>query len=159
MFSHVIQLTSVSQDCTVKECTSYEIWINVRSRSSVLILSFPFHSGHSWHSNGCTTIGDAPAEIRDGRSFMRTRKSLLIRCTIKLYTVEVILAQIVKLLLDIDQVLIVPRRLCREVSMAARTVPVPLDRLRSQVDFNVKQLSNSMHNLSSYPKLISHIDT
>lgn len=90
---------------------------------------------------------------------MRTRKSLLIRCTIKLYTVEVILAQIVKLLLDIDQVLIVPRRLCREVSMTARTVPVPLDRLRSQVDFNVKQLSNSMHNLSSYPKLISHIDT
>jgi len=85
-------------------------------------------------------------------------EAFLVVSAVEEHALFVAVAEVLELLLDLLAVGVVARGLAGEVGVEAGAVPVALDGLGADVDFDVEVLGAALHDLAHEPELVSHVD-
>jgi len=148
-----------SEDSSINEHTTNKIRITVGRRSSIFKVTLLFQDSLGGDSSRSTSVTNTIAELVNRSSFMSTSQSQIVIRSVDSDMREVSLGEEFHRFEDSVITSFVSGGFEREVGVAARTVPVSLNRLGFKSDINIVFFADSGQKISSNPELIAALKT
>jgi len=148
-----------SENSSVNEHTTNKVRVTVGRGSSIFEVALLVHNSLGGNSGRGSSVGNTVAELVNRSGFVTTSQSQVVVSTVDSDMSIVGLGKEFHRFEDSVIASFLSGGLEREVGVAARTVPVALDRLRIKGNVNVEFFANSSQQISGNPELIAALET
>jgi len=132
---------------------------NVRSRTTILQVSKALSSNMARNTDGCTTVGNTRGEGADIGSLVLSSQPQLVIFTINGDVFHMLLREFLDGCLDGLHSSGLTHGFGGEVGVAAGTVPVALERLGVERNFDTPFFGHTGEQKAGHPEMIAHGDT